>query len=74
MVSEGIIIRRVDVDRMLKRAADFQKLANPDDALSAMIREFSDEMELDESALDQVAAAAQYGPCQEPRPDSRKPK
>ena len=48
---------RFDVDRMLKRAADFQKLVNPDDALSAMIREVSDEMELDESALDQVAAA-----------------
>ena len=64
---------RVDVDRMLKRAADFQKLVNPDDALSAMIREFSDEMELDESALDQIAAAAQYGHFQEQQPDSRNP-
>lgn len=65
---------RVDVDRMLKRAADFQKLVNPDDALSAMIRELSDEMELDESDLDQVAAAAQYRHCPEQRPDSRNPK
>lgn len=61
---------RFVVDRMLKRAADFQKLVNPDDALSAMIREVSDEMELDESALDQVAAAVQYERQPEQRPDS----
>lgn len=65
---------RFDVDRMLKRAADFQKLVNPDDVLSAMIREVSDEMELDESALDQVAAAVQYERHPEQRPDSRNSK
>ena len=65
---------RVDVDRMLKRAADFQKLVNPDDTLSAMIREASDEIELDESALDQVAAAVQYERQPEQRPVSRNSK
>lgn len=65
---------RVDVDRMLKRAADFQKLVNPDDTLSAMIREVSDEIELDESALDQVAAAVQYERQPEQRPVSRNSK
>lgn len=65
---------RVDVDRMLKRAADFQKLVNPDDTLSAMIREVSDEIELDESALDQVAAAVQYECQPEQRPVSRNSK
>lgn len=65
---------RFDVDRMLKRAADFQKLVNPDDTLSAMIREVSDEIELDESALDQVAAAVQYERQPEQRPVSRNSK
>lgn len=65
---------RVDVDRMLKRAADFQKMVNPDDTLSAMIREVSDEIELDESALDQVAAAVQYERQPEQRPVSRNSK
>ena len=65
---------RVDVDRMLKRAADFQKLVNPDDTLSAMIREVSDEIELDESALDQVAAAVQYERQPEQRQVSRNSK
>ena len=65
---------QVDVDRMLKRAADFQKLVNPDDTLSAMIREVSDEIELDESALDQVAAAVQYERQPEQRPVSRNSK
>ena len=65
---------RVDVDRMLKRAANFQKLVNPDDTLSAMIREVSDEIELDESALDQVAAAVQYERRPEQRPVSRNSK
>lgn len=65
---------RVDVDRMLKRAADFQKLVNPDDTLSAMIREVSDEIELDEPALDQVAAAVQYERQPEQRPVSRNSK
>lgn len=65
---------RVDVDRMLKRAADFQKLVNPDDTLSAMIREVSEEIELDESALDQVAAAVQYERQPEQRPVSRNSK
>lgn len=65
---------RVDVDRMLKRAADFQKLVNPDDTLSAMIREVSDKIELDESALDQVAAAVQYERQPEQRPVSRNSK
>ena len=65
---------RFDVDRMLKRAADFQKMVNPDDTLSAMIREVSDEIELDESALDQVAAAVQYERQPEQRPVSRNSK
>lgn len=65
---------RVDVDRMLKRAADLQKLVNPDDTLSAMIREVSEEIELDESALDQVAAAVQYERQPEQRPVSRNSK
>ena len=65
---------RVVVDRMLKRAADFQKLVNPDDTLSAMIREVSDEIELDESALDQVAAAVQYERQPEQWPVSRNSK
>lgn len=65
---------RVDVDRMLKRAANFQKLVNPDDTLSAMIRAVSDEIELDESALDQVAAAVQYERQPEQRQVSRNSK
>ena len=48
-----------DVNKMLKRAADCQKLSAPEDALSAIVQEFSEETELDEKALDQVAAAAQ---------------
>ena len=65
---------RVDVDRMLKRAANFQKLVNPDDTLSAMIRAVYDEIELDDSALDQVAAAVQYERQPEQRQVSRNSK
>lgn len=34
---------QINVHRMLKRAADCQKLTNPEDALSAIVREYSAE-------------------------------
>ena len=51
---------RSDVHKMLKRAADCQKLAAPEDRLTVIVRTCAPETELDESSLDQVAAAVQF--------------
>ena len=51
---------RNDVQKILKRAADCQRLAAPEDRLTVIVRTCATEMELDESSLDQVAAAVQF--------------
>ena len=51
---------RSDVHKMLKRAADCQKLAAPEDRLTVIVRTCAPETELDDSSLDQVAAAVQF--------------
>ena len=51
---------RSDVHKMLKRAAECQKLAAPEDRLTVIVRTCAPETELDESSLDQVAAAVQF--------------
>mgnify|MGYP004513853507 CR=1 FL=1 len=51
---------RSDVQKMLKRAAECQKLAAPEDRLTVILRTCAPEAELDESSLDQVAAAVQF--------------
>lgn len=51
---------RSDVHKMLKRAAECQKLAAPEDRLTVIVRTCASETELDESSLDQVAAAVQF--------------
>lgn len=51
---------RSDVRKMLKRAAECQKLAAPEDRLTVIVRTCAPETELDESSLDQVAAAVQF--------------
>lgn len=51
---------RSDVHKMLKRAAECQKLAAPEDRLTVIVRTCTPETELDESSLDQVAAAVQF--------------
>ena len=56
---------RTDVNTMLKRAADCQKLAAPEDSLSEILRAYPAEVELDEGTLDRVAAARQLR--QEPK-------
>ena len=62
---------QINVHRMLKRAADCQKLTNPEDALSAIVREYSAEAELSENALDLVAAAVKE-PTDHPEQDRKK--
>ena len=59
---------RSDVHKMLKRAAECQKLAEPEDRLTVIVRTCAPETELDESSLDQVAAAVQFrqGPQRPP--------
>lgn len=61
---------RSDVNTMLKRAADCQKFAAPEDSLSAILRAYPAEAELDEGALDRVAAARQLR--QEPQSAAEK--
>ena len=51
---------RSDVHKMLKRAAECQKLAAPEDRLTVILRTCAPETELDEGSLDQVAAAVQF--------------
>lgn len=51
---------RSDVHKILKRAAECQKLAAPEDRLTVILRTCAPETELDESSLDQVAAAVQF--------------
>lgn len=46
-----------NLDLILRRAADFQKLTDPHDALSRMVRETTEEGELFEDQLDYIAAA-----------------
>ena len=62
---------QINIHRMLKRAADCQKLTNPEDALSAIVREYSAEAELSENALDLVAAAGKE-PTDQPEQDRKK--
>ena len=62
---------QINIHRMLKRAADCQKLTNPEDALSAIVREYSAEAELSENALDLVAAAKEPTD-QQPEQDRKK--
>lgn len=62
---------QINIHRMLKRAADCQKLTNPEDALSAIVREYSAEAELSENALDLVAAAVKE-PTDQPEQDWKK--
>ena len=62
---------QINIHRMLKRAADCQKLTNPEDALSAIVREYSAEAELSENALDLVAAAVK-APTDQPEQDRKK--
>ena len=49
---------QINIHRMLKRAADCQRLAAPEDALSRIVRAVPAGAELDERTLDHVAAAA----------------
>ena len=62
---------QINIHRMLKRAADCQKLTNPEDTLSAIVREYSAEAELSENALDLVAAAVKE-PTDQPEQDRKK--
>lgn len=48
---------QVDVDKMLRRAADCEQLASPGDRLSELVNLTHSKSELSEGALDQVAAA-----------------
>lgn len=62
---------QINIHRMLKRAADCQKLTNPEDVLSAIVREYSAEAELSENALDLVSAAVKE-PTDQPEQDRKK--
>ena len=62
---------QINIHRMLKRAADCQKLTNPEDVLSAIVREYSAEAELSENALDLVWAAVKE-PTDQPEQDRKK--
>lgn len=59
---------RSDIHKILKRAADCQSLAAPEDRLTMIVRTCAPETELDESSLNQVAAAVQFrqGPQRTP--------
>ena len=46
-----------NIDLLLRRAADFQKMADPDDDLSRMVRSVTEECELSLDQLNYVAAA-----------------
>ena len=62
---------QINIHRMLNRAADCQKLTNPEDVLSAIVREYSAEAELSENALDLVSAAVKE-PTDQPEQDRKK--
>lgn len=49
----------MNLDAILRRAADFQRLTDPEDALSRLVSQVQQETELSEDELDYVAAAAQ---------------
>lgn len=58
-------------DLILRRAADFQKLADPDDALSRLVGQVLEETELSEDDLDFVAAAARPLPAPEKKAEKK---
>lgn len=60
----------MNLDLILRRAADFQKMTDPDDALSRLVDQVLEETELSEDDLDFVAAAAQ--PLPEPKKNADK--
>ena len=52
-----------NIDLLLRRAADFQKMTDQDDDLSRMVRAVTEECELSLDQLNYVAAARQGGPA-----------
>lgn len=52
-----------NIDLLLRRAADFQKMTDPDDDLSRMVRAVTEECELSLDELNFVAAARQEVPA-----------
>ena len=62
---------KINIHRMLKRAADCQKLTDPEDTLSAIVRKYSAEAELSENALDRGAAAVK-DPTDQPEQERKK--
>lgn len=52
-----------NIDLLLRRAADFQKMTDPDDDLSRMVRSVTEECELSLDQLNYVAAARQEVPA-----------
>lgn len=52
----------MNLDVILRRAADFQRLTDPKDALSRLVDQVRQESELSEDELDHVAAAAAQPP------------
>ena len=52
-----------NIDLLLRRAADFQKMTDPDDDLSRMVRSVTEECELSLDQLNYVAAAKQELPA-----------
>ena len=63
----------MNIDRMLKRAAECQKFSPPEDALSEIVRGSAVGDEMTESTLDQVAAAV-HSHSLWTHPDSQKKK
>ena len=61
----------MNLDLILRRAADFQKMTDPDDALSRLVDQVLEETELSEDDLDFVAAAAQPLPAPEKNTDKK---
>lgn len=61
----------MNLDLILRRAADFQKMTDPDDALSRLVDQVLEETELSEDDLDFIAAAAQPLPVPEKNADKK---
>ena len=61
----------MNLDLILRRAADFQKMTDPDDALSRLVDQVLEETELSEDDLDFVAAAAQPLPASKKNADKK---
>lgn len=61
----------MNLDLILRRAADFQKMTDPDDALSRLVDQVLEETELTEDDLDFIAAAAQPLPVPEKNADKK---